>query len=493
MLIACFNYMNLSTARFSLRVKEVGMRKVVGAKRTELIRQFLGESVIITMIAFVLSVLLVRLFLPLFNSHIEREIRFIWLFEPGLLVSLIVMTIFTGIAAGFYPAFYLSSFKPVTVLKGTYSGAKTRSFSRNILVVVQYVISIILIISTLVVYDQLNFIKDRDPGFDTDNIITMYLRDNELRSSAFLDELKKGPGVIDITKSSGIPSNIGGGFLGQWEGQTEDEKEIFFARLHIDEKFIDFYGLEIILGDKYNKNSETGENVQYILNEKAMKTIGWDDPIGKKFKEGTVFGVVKNFDFSSVRESVKPLAIRFINNRYNYLSVKIDPGNTAGALEYIENTWNEFSPVYPFAYSFVDDSLERMYRTERKLGMSFTACAMIAILISSLGLFGLTSFTAEQKVKEIGIRKVIGATVPSIVYMLSKDFSKLVLVSAFTAFPVAWFVMDKWLQSFAYRTEIGLGIFITAALLAQLIALISVGLQTIKTALMNPVKSLRYE
>ncbi|MCP4727351.1 MAG: FtsX-like permease family protein [bacterium] len=493
MLIACFNYMNLSTAKFSFRIKEIGIRKVVGAKRAELIRQFLGESILLTMIAFVLSVFLVKLLLPLFNAHIEREIRFIWLFEPGLFVILIALAIFTGIAAGFYPAFYLSSFKPATVLKGSFSGAKTKSVSRNILVVIQYVISIILIISTLVVYDQLNFIQERDPGYERNQIITLRLRDRGIQREAFNNELRKNPDILDITMSSGIPSIMGGANLPSWEGQTEDEKETLFNRLNINDNFLDFYGIKIVKGRNFIRDRETDEAREYIINEAAVKTIGWDDPIGKEFQNGTVVGIVQDFNFLSMKIKVRPLGISLIGDSYSYLSIKITPENVTETLEYIENTWKQFSPNYPFAYSFIDDSLDRMYRTERKLGMSFTACAMIAILIASLGLFGLTSFTIEHKIKEIGIRKVIGATVPGIVYMLSKDFSKLVLVSAFAAFPAAWFIMDQWLQGFAYRTEIGLGIFITAALLAQLIALISVGMQTIKTALMNPVKSLRYE
>jgi putative ABC transport system permease protein len=494
LLIACFNYMNLSTARSTVRSKEVSIRKVVGAKRSELIKQFIGESIILALIALIISIAAVKLALPYFNAFINRELAFTAVFGAKIFVTLLFLSITIGFISGAYPAFYLSSFIPQEVIKGSYShDRRSGVISRNTLIIIQYVISIVLIICTFGIYDQLKYVYELDPGFSKDSILTISLRDQNLSSQAFLDELKAYPNIITGTYSNGTPVKTWGGNLPEWEGQTEDEKETLFLGLQVENEFFDFYDIPIVVGGIFSRESTGTENRQYILNETAVKTIGWEDPIGKRFEQGVVIGVVKDFHFSSVRNKIKPLSISRLSGRGNFLSLKIASNDIPDTLKHIENTWKKFSVNYPFSYNFIEDQINSMYESERKLGKSMTFCSLIAIVIATIGLFGLTSFIAQQKTKEISIRKILGATVPNILKMFFGKVSFWILLATIIAVPTAWFITHKWLNSFAYRTHLSLLSVASAALSAQLIAVVAVGIHILKTARKNPVDSLRYE
>jgi putative ABC transport system permease protein len=494
LLIACLNYMNLATARSKVRSKEVSIRKVVGAKRSELIKQFIGESIILALIALIISIAAVKLILPYFNIFINRELAFTVVFNAKIFITLLFLSITVGFVSGAYPAFILSSFMPQKVIKGSYSyDRRSGVISRNTLIIIQYVISIVLIICTFGIYDQLKYVSEMDPGFSKDFILTIRLRDQNLSSRPFLDELKEYPNIITGTFSNGTPVNTWGGNLPDWEGQTEDEKETLFLSLQVENEFFDFYDIPIVEGGIFTRENTGPENRQYILNETAVKTIGWEEPIGKWFEQGVVIGVVKDFHFSSVRNRIKPLCISRLSGSGGFLSLKIASYDIPDTLKHIENTWKKFSSNYPFSFNFIDDQINSMYETERKLGKSMTFCSLIAMVIATIGLFGLTSFIAQQKTKEISIRKVLGATVPNILKMFSGKVSFWILLATIIAVPTAWFITKKWLNSFAYRTHLSLLSIISAALSAQLIAVVAVGIYVFKTARKNPIESLRYE
>ncbi|MBN1270748.1 MAG: ABC transporter permease [Candidatus Aminicenantes bacterium] len=494
LLIACLNYMNLTTARSTVRSKEVSIRKVVGAKRLELIKQFIGESIILSLLALIISLTVVRLVLPYFNDFINRELAFAAVFNAKIFITLLFLSITVGIVSGAYPAFYLSSFMPQKILKGSYSyNKKSGVISRNTLIIIQYVISIVLIICTFGIYDQIRYMSEMDPGFSKDCILTIGLRDQDLSSQAFLDELKKYPNIIAGAYSNGTPVRTWGGDLPDWEGQTEDEKETLFLNMQVENEFFDFYDIPIVEGEIFTRENTGPENRQYILNETAVKTIGWENPIGKRFRRGVIVGVVKDFHYSSVRNRIKPLWISRLSGKGRILSLKIASNDITSTLKHIENTWKKFSVNYPFSYSFIDEQINSMYETERKLGTSMTFCSLIAIVIATIGLFGLTSFIAEQKTKEISIRKVLGATVPNILKMFSGEVSLWIFLATIIAVPSAWFITAKWLNSYAYRTHLSLLSVVSAALIAQLIAVVAVCMHVFKTARKNPIDSLRYE
>lgn len=494
LLIACFNYMNLATARSTVRSKEVSIRKVVGAKRTELIKQFIGESIILALIVLIISIAAVKLILPYFNAFINRELAFTAIFNAKIFITLLFLSITVGFVSGAYPAFYLSSFIPQKVIKGSYSyDRRSGIISRNTLIIIQYVISIVLIICTFGIYDQLKYVSKMDPGFSKDFILTIRLRDQNLSSQAFLDELKEYPNIVTGTYSNGTPINTWGGNLPGWEGQTEDEKETLFLGLQVENEFFNFYGIQIIEGGIFTQENMGPENRQYILNETAVKTIGWENPIGKRFEQGVVIGVVKDFHFSSVRNRIKPLCISRLSGSGRYLSLKIAANDISSTLKHIENTWKKFSVNYPFSYNFIDDQINSMYETERKLGKSMSFCSLIAVVIATIGLFGLTSFIAEQKTKEISIRKILGANASNILKMFSSEVSLWIFLATFIAVPSAWFITTKWLNSYAYRTHLNLLSVVSAALIAQVIAFVAVSIHVLKTVRKNPIDSLRYE
>ncbi len=496
LLIACFNYMNISTARAATRAKEIGMRKVIGASRRQLVRQFLGETILFSIMALIISILLVRLILPAFRTFMDRKLEAGFIWDGSTIWTLAGLVLFIGILAGSYPSLVLSSYQPVTVLKGKPMRSTSRSsLFRNSLVVSQFAISAALIFCTIVVYNQLRFMRNKELGFIKDRIVTV--QNVPGRSGALIDDLRKNSRILDVTLSDYLPHEITGASFGEWEGSDPDKKVLIY-RNWVDHNYLGFYGIPVILGRKFSRSfaDETGE--AYILNESAVKAIGWDDPIGKRFgfgdeEIGVVVGVVKNFHFAPLHLDIEPLALTLTSERPNWLSIKIGPDDIPGALAFIEKIWKDHSPENDFRYSFLDDRLDRVYRTEEKLGKSFSIYTFIALFVACLGLFGLASFTTAQQTKEIGIRKVLGATEWNIAALTTKRFVGLVMAANAVGWPVAYFAMQKWLQNFAYKTSMELWIFALTAGMSLGIAFLTVGYQSIKAALANPVKSLRYE
>ena len=494
LLIACFNYMNLSTARASRRAKEVGMRKVVGATQKGLIRQFLFESFLLTLGTFLLSLGVLKLLLPAFSALMNVQLEFSLILQGGTVLMLLAVMVLVGLVSGLYPAFVLSSFRPASILKGDYKlTARGSLFLRNFLVSLQFVISIALIFCSLVVYKQLHFIKNKDLGYITDFTMSVSCFNNV---DVIRQEFERYPGIVAVTTSSQSPINVTNASWGEWEGKLEDEDLIVY-RLAVDYNFFDYYGIELIAGRNFSNEKSTDKET-FILNEAAVKTIGWEDPLNQRFgfdKEnlGSVIGVVKDFHFAPLNLNIGPLAISLAGERRDVFSLKLTPTDIPKTTAFVESTWKKYHPGRVFQYSFLDDTLDRMYRRENRLGTMFSCFTLLAILIAGLGLFGIASFTVEQRTKEVGIRKVLGASVSGITVLLIRNFLCLIVVANLIAWPVGWFIVQKWLQNFAYRTSIGPLIFAGSAFLAIGIAMLTVSFQTIRAAKADPVKSLRYE
>lgn len=503
LLLACINFMNLSTARSSNRAKEVGIRKVLGTERTSLIRQFLTESTLTAMIALGISIVLTWLVMPLFNDISGKSFSLPGLFGTNFLPLLLLLPFVVGIIAGSYPAFYLSSFKPINVLKGKISSGTKRSYLRSSLVVIQFTTSIILIIATIVVYRQLNFIQTKKLGFNKDQVLIVNgaraLRDNV---QPFKNEVLSLPGVTGATVSGFLPVSASSRNDNTFSKEAiMDSKNGFnMQQWSVDHDYLETLGMRIIKGRGFQKEFQ-GDSSAMIINETTSSILGYGDPLGKKvyLNDGAgnvisynIIGVVENFHFESLRQHIGPLSM-VLRPSNGFECFKINTSNIKDLIAQIETKWKAMAPEMPFSYRFLDETFNDMYSSEKRVGKVAMSFSLLAILIACLGLFGLATFMAEQRTKEIGIRKILGASVGSIVGMLSNDFIKLVGLSALLAFPVAWWLMHKWLQDFAYRINIGWWIFFIAGVVALLIALITVGFQSVKAALANPVKNLRTE
>jgi putative ABC transport system permease protein len=499
-LIACFNYMNLSTARSVYRSKEVGVRKVVGAERKHIIRQFMSESIIFALAALFISIFLVKLLLPAFNSLVDRHLSFNFFGDSEIFLGLFILAAIVGFTSGSYPALFLSSFRPALILKGM-RGHRGSSAFRNFLVVFQFAISIVLIIGTLVIYQQLHYIRNRNLGFHKEQIVVVDLKDENLKNvyKAMRNDMKQNPRILGASFSCDLPNEIDARNSFRWEGQTEENRWQLFNTASVDSEFIDLLGLELTEGRNFSEKFPSDKQA-CILNETAVKILGWENPIGKRFgwrAEGTVIGVVKDFHHLSLRSAVGPTVFLHVDKEtdlnLNYLLIKINPGDIPGALAFIKRKFEEYSPHYPFSFSFLDDRVDKMYRTDNRLGQILNVFSFTAIFIACLGLFGLAAFTAERKTKEIGIRKVIGASVSNIFFLLSREFIKLMIIAFILACPLAYFSMNRWLEGFAYRTHIGVAVFLVSALSAFVTVLVTISYQSIKAATANPVDSLRYE
>jgi len=506
LLLACINFMNLSTARSASRAKEVGIRKVVGSEKRSLVNQFLTESILTTTISAALAVGLAWLCMPWFNDLSAKELRISDLLQTRYLVFLITLPIIVGLLSGLYPAFVLSSFNPITVLKGKLSSGLKRSTLRNVLVVGQFTISIFLIAATIIVFLQLDYIQTKKLGFNKDQMLivngTNALGNNR---DAFKNEISKLTGVKGATYAGYLP--VAGSSRNDNSFSTEavmnSNNSLNMQVWNIDHDYIPLMEMEIIKGRNFSKDFGSDSNAT-IINETTAKLLGWENPIGKRLytnfqdQSGTslinreVIGVVKNFHFESMKDNIGPLSFRLANNSWA-TAFKVNTSDIKQLVNSIENRWKSMAPGMPFSYQFMDESFENMYRVEQRTGKLGLTLAVIAILIACLGLFGLATYTAEQRIKEIGVRKVLGATIGNIVSMLSKDFLVLVLIASALAIPFAWWGMNKWLQDFAFRINIGWWIFIAAGVIALVIALVTVSSQAIKAALANPVKSLRTE
>ncbi|MCJ7581300.1 MAG: ABC transporter permease, partial [Candidatus Aminicenantes bacterium] len=497
LIIACINFMNLSTARSVKRAKEVGLRKVIGANKAQIIRQFFSESVLYTLIALAIAIVLVEFIRPAFNELTGKNLALDYS-NFRLIVGLMIIAVFTGILSGSYPALFLSSFQPAKVLRGMSKG-KNKNSLRKLLVVIQFSLSIILLICTGIIYSQLKFIQRKDLGFKKENIVYVTL-DGEMRDKyeTVKTELLKQPEVMGVTKSSSLPTEIWSIMRGlTWEGK-ETEEGAAFSFASVDYDYFETLNMEMVQGRSFSKEFTSDSN-NIIFNETAIKVMGMDSPVGKLFsfdeadEASTIIGVVKDFHFLPITYEIEPLIIVMDPDYDRYLLIKTNSENLISTISNIEKVWGGLFPEYPFEYHFLDEQFESTYQNEIRLGQILGYFVILTIFISCLGLFGLASFTAEQRTKEIGIRKVHGASIPNIVIILSKEFAKWVLLANIIAWPVAYFAMNKWLQNFAYKTEIGFWVFILSGSLALFIALFTVSSQAIRAATANPVDALKYE
>jgi ABC-type antimicrobial peptide transport system permease subunit len=496
LLIACINFMNLSTAKATKRAKEVGIRKSIGASKGSLIGQFIGESMIITFFSLFLSILLVEMFLPLFNGLTDKAIDVNY-FEPTLLMTFIGTALFTGLVAGSYPAFYLSSFEAVKTLKGSLKSSGGEVFARKGLVVIQFTLSVVLIICTLVVYKQIQFTQTKNLGYDKDNLLYFTVEGGlESNWESFRQEVSNVQGVNNISRS-------GANFMGRnsntsglnWPGK-DPETLVLFENVSADYGLIETLGFELADGRTHAR--EFGADTsRIIINQRAADVMGMENPVGKFItlweQETEIIGLVKDFNFQSLRQEVEPLFFRLAPEYTWRAYVRVSNSDIQNTIGSIENVYMKFNPMYPFEYEFMDEQYAALYRSEQRIGDLAKYFSIFAILISCLGLFGLSAFTAEQRAKEIGVRKVLGASVQNLVLLLTKDFTKPVLFAIMIAIPVSWWMMDSWLSDFAYQSGLEWWIFAASGILAVVVAWLTVSWQSIKAAWANPVDSLKSE
>lgn len=512
LLIACFNFMNLSTARSTTRAQEVGIRKVLGASRKGLIGQFFSESLLYSLISLLLAILIVQVTLPSVNSLTGRTLRLASVELPWLIPGLILLTLLVGLAAGSYPALLLSRFIPVKVLRGKLISDRSNPKLRRGLVLLQFVISISLVICTVIIVRQLFFLQHADAGFDKENVVVIQARDDAIRKSlaAIKGEFKKSPNVISVSASSTIP---GGGYPNNMkipEGHGESEA-VLMDEINADRDFIPTMGIEIVAGRNFSREFGTDELTSVIINETAAKEFGWDHPVGRtiksydprkpgiQFKEMTVIGVVKDFNLRYITQRIEPVYIGCdpdYPRPYNYLdvvSVRIKPDDVAGTLDFMKTQWGKLFPGFPFAYSFMDDFFGAQFTQMERSRKIFSYFSLLAIFVSCLGLYGMASFSAVQRTKEVGIRKVLGSTTAGIITLLGRELIGLILLANLIAWPVSFFAMNQWIRNFPYRVKIGIEVFVASSLAVLLIGLLTVSYQAVRAALANPVDSLRYE
>ena len=511
LLIACVNFMNLATARSSLRAREVGLRKVVGANRSQLVGQFLSESTILALISLGLAMGIAWFSMPYFNQLANKDMEFDLVNNLPMIFSLLGITLFVGVVAGSYPALLLSGFKPVNVLSNRVSKNLKWSSLRKALVIFQFTTSIFLLIVTIVVYNQLQYCMNLDLGFNRENLI-VFGTPTDMRGQyeQFRSQLLTNPKVVNAGPASRVPpERLTSSLTARPEGVPEDQQR-GMQTVWTDFDYIETMGYEIATGRSFSREFSSDVQKAFVINEQAVKEIGWtnESAIGKTFgsseitdwnegqwqpKDGQVIGVLKDFHFESLKQKIVP-TVYFIAPymAWQYV-VRITPGDIPSTINFIEKTWSQFNEEIPFEYEFVDENFNRLYDIEQRQGKIFRLFAILAIFIACLGLIGLAAFSADRRKKEIGIRKVLGASSPSLIYLLSKEFTMLVLIAFVIASPLGWYIMKNWLQDFVYRVPIQISVFVIAGLMALLIAWLTVGYQTLKTAYMNPVQSIRNE
>ncbi len=494
LLIACINYVNLVTARAAKRAKEISMRKIIGATKNHLFRQFLGESFVLFVIALLVATMLIYSVMPLYNDIAGKEIVFHF-YDPQVLAVYGVTLLATFLMAGIYPAITLSSFKPLEALKGKISGLGSKGAFRKVLVVVQFTFSIILIVSTIVISRQLQYIRQKDLGFDKENIFTLNMRYINDHYDAAKADLLKQPGITGVTASGGDILNTGSSTGdADWDGKKPGQSFII-NQMPVDRNFLTVLNLKLDAGSGFS--GTPADSANYIFNETAIAEMGIKDPIGKRFtfhdRAGVIAGVVKDFHFKNMHAKIEPMILFYFPNWRSRMYVRTTGKDVPKAVAAAEKMWKQYNTDYPFEYTFMDDEFNTMYKSDVRIGKLFNCFAIITILISCLGLFGLVTFTAETKVKEIGIRKVLGAGIGQIVNMLSKEFLLLVIIASVIAFPVAWYGLTKFLEGYAYQTDLAWWVFALAAAITFVIAITTISFQAVKAALANPVKSLRTE
>ena len=502
LLIACINFINLTTARASERAKEIGIRKVIGAAKQQLIAQFLGESVIISLISYILAALMCWLLLPLFNQ-LAGKIIAESIFEHGYIFVLFLMAVAIGFLAGIYPALVLTGFKITSVLKGRFSTSVKGILLRKGLVVVQFTVSIVLIVGTIIVYNQLNYMRNQSLGFNKDQMLVIdFSGDSTIQSHFQLikDQLKDIPGVLSVSASSTTPGNGNPVAYTTAQNSSGAMQSLNLNMYDVDFDFVQQYGMQIVAGRTFSNAFPTDSTKAFLVNETAVKQLGYTSAnaaVGKHFnqwgRDGKIIGVIKDFNFQGLQQTIKPLNFRINPQNLGVFTLKVAAGSIPQTITALQDKWKNIAPQRPLAYSFLDAAFNKQYATEERFGQLFLYFAVLAIFISCLGLLGLASYSTLQRTREIGIRKVMGASIFGIVNMLSREFLLLVIIAAFIAFPLSWYGMHTWLQDFAYKISIGWWVFGVAGVLSILIALTTVSFQAIKAALANPVKSLRSE
>lgn len=497
LVVACINFMNLATARSARRAKEIGLRKVAGAIRGQLIIQFLGESLLISFFALLLALALVWLFLPLFNNLADKKLAIDFL-NGKLWLSLLGIALVTGLVSGSYPALFLSGFNPVKVLKGNMKSLGGNLLFRNGLVVTQFIVSILLLIGTVTIYNQLKFIKNRNPGFEKDNLLYMPMTgDMWNKQQALKSELKQNPLTSNFTVISDLPTNLISGTLSvDWVGK-DPRSQVVIPSMDVSEDFIQVFKMKILSGRGFSTSFKADSN-NFVVNERMLSIMGLKTAtaVGKSLTfqgtKGNIIGVVKDFNFKPIQQSIEPLVLR-LNKYGGIVIVRTVPKSTEATIKALAKISEQLNPAYPFKYDFLDQDLASMYKGEQQMGSIFNLFALLAIFISCLGLYGLSAFMAEQRTKEIGVRKVLGASVLNVVYLLSTGITRLILVAIAIAIPLSWYAVDSWLASFAYHISVGWVVFVVASLAALIIAWLTVSYESIKVAIVNPIKSLRTE
>jgi len=495
--VACINFMNLATARSARRAKEVGLRKVVGAGRYQIIGQFLGEAMVISLVSFLIAMILVWSLLPAFNNLSDKSVHFRDL-DIKIWLGLLGLALITGLISGIYPAVYLSGFKPVKVLKGKLKSMGGNLVFRNGLVVTQFIVSIVLLVGTSVIYRQLHFIKNMNLGFEKRNLLYVPMT-GELwnKLDAIKTELKQNPLTNDYSVVSDLPTNLTTGTVNiDYEGK-DPKSQVVIPSMDVDENFANVFQMTILNGRGFS-TAFKADSANFVVNEKMVQIMGktTQSVVGKPMSfggtRGIIIGVVKNFNFKPIQQPIEPLILR--PNKYGgFIFVRTKPGKTEATIKTLEKICQELNPAYPFDYAFLDEDLGNLYKGEQRIGNLFNVFAVLAIFISCLGLYGLSAFIAEQRTKEIGVRKVLGASIFNIVYLLSANFTRVILVAICIAVPISWYAAHHWLQEFAFHVEIGWGIFALAAVAALFIAWCTVSYESVKSAVTNPVKSLRSE
>ena len=493
--IACINFMNLTTAMATKRAKEVGLRKVFGAARTNLIRQFLGESIVMSMIGLVIALVLIEILLPVFGKMVSRQLELYQWSNLDLLLGIPVLVLFVGILAGSYPAFYLSAFQPVSVLKGLFKGQKGFSGVRNSLVLIQFAISIVLIICTLVIYAQLGFIRSKDLGFRKDNILILAFTSESFKQQ--YERLKEAlSGIPDVISSSATSEVPGEGFTSNGYRPEGSESVIMFNKVAVDFDYIRTVGLQITSGRDFSEDFSTDREA-YLINESLARQLDWSDPVGKTIKRNgdhKVIGVVKDFHFAPVHQEIGSLIFDMHTYMgYKYLLVRFSTDNLPGLIADIQKAWEGIDPNEPFEYRFMDDVFGETYKAEQRMSSMLLYFAILAILIACMGLFGLALFNTEQRTREIGVRKVFGSSVSGVILLLSGKFSRWVLLANVLAWPVAYLIVRRYMQMYAYKINLPVWVFFLSAAGVYLVALLTIGLQSYKAGVTNPGDALRYE
>jgi len=499
LIIACINFINLSTARSNTRAKEIGLRKVVGAEKADIIKQFIGESMILSALALLVALAVVYLFLPAFNNLAQKQLTLNIAGDVSTLFLLLGIIIFTGLASGSYPAFMLSSFRPVNVLKkGRFQSGSGGFVLRRVLVVGQFTATIVLIIGTIVMYKQLDYIRNKDIGLNRDHVVVISMnRDLREGYRSFKNEIKQHPNVMNVTAARRLPTNIGHMNPVYWEGKGPADY-VTMTDASVDYDYFETLGMQIIQGRSFSEEYAT-DRENYVLSEEAARITGLESPIGKMFScwedEGKIIGIVKNFHASSLHNEIEPVIFTLSQRHgsHSYIFVKIRPDDVSATIAYLEKKAVEFAPSNLFEYSFLDDEFNRQYVSDQRRSDVYKYFTFLAIFVSCLGLFGMASFTAEQRTKEIGIRKVLGASIADIIILISRDFLILLCASNVIAWPIAYYLMDKLLNNYAYRTSLAAWVFIVSGMMAVFIALLTVCVKIVRVAHSNPADSLRYE